>query len=350
MAVVTGIGAALPRSYDQDVLWERGFRAHFRDRGLARRVFANCGVRSRHAVVDPTAEGVAGWSTGRRMARYAEEAPPLARAALRDALAESGLSPADLGLLAVVSCTGYTTPGLDIGLAADLGLAADARRIVIGHMGCYAALPGLGAVADFVDARGLPAALVCVELTSLHVQPPDDDPEQVVAHALFGDAAAAVVVAPSASVAPVTPAVPGWEVLDVAAHTEPDAAAMMTWRITDHGFRMGLSARVPDVLAATVRPVVDKLLARHGAVIEDVAGWAVHPGGPRILDTVGTGLGLPERALAASRAVLAERGNCSSATVVLVLRELDVRPEDLAVAMAFGPGLTLYTTLLRRTA
>ncbi len=340
MTAVTGFGVALPPAVSQDVLWDGFFRDHFGNSGLARRVFAGTGVRSRHTVVDPLTEDVSGWSTGQRMARFAEEAPPYALAALTAALDDAGLAAGDLGLLAVVSCTGYGTPGLDIGLAHSLGLPADLRRLLIGHMGCYAALPGLGAVSDFATAQRQPAALVCVELTSLHVQPGDRDPEQIVAHALFSDAAAAVVVQPDA---------PGWEVLDVAAHTDTDTRHLMTWQVTDLGFRMGLSARVPDVLATAVRPVVEKMLARHGAGVADVAGWAVHPGGPRILDTVQAELDLPAEALAQSRAVLAEHGNCSSATVLLVLREMTAAPGGLVVAMAFGPGLTLYTALLRRT-
>ena len=79
--------------------------------------------------------------------------------------------------------------------------------------------------------------------------------------------------------------------------------------------------------------------------------WAVHPGGPRILDTVAERLDLPPDALDASRQVLAERGNCSSATVLLVLDALRSagRPDAgaYAVALAFGPGLTLYAALLR---
>ncbi|RLK53797.1 type III polyketide synthase [Actinokineospora cianjurensis] len=347
MAAVTGIGVATPPPVAQESLWEGYFRAHTGGGGVARRIFAGSGVRTRHTVVDPFTEDVSGWSTARRMDRFAEQAPELAAAALTDALAAAGRSPADLGLLVVASCTGYSTPGLDVALAERLGLAADTQRLLIGHMGCYAAIPGLGTVSDFATARGLPAALVSVELTSLHVQPPTADPEQVVAHALFSDAAAAVVVEPGGR--------PGWEVLDVAAHTDTDSKDLMTWRITDLGFRMGLSARVPDVLGGAVRPVVDKMLARHGADVDSVAGWAVHPGGPRVLEVARTELGLSEAAVAPSRAVLAEHGNCSSATVVLVLREIAarresaVRPGELVVAMAFGPGLTLYAALLRRT-
>ena len=159
----------------------------------------------------------------------------------------------------------------------------------------------------------------------------------MVAHALFSDAAAAVVVEPGAS--------RGRRVAGVVARTDPATADLMTWDITDLGFRMGLSPRVPDVLSRHVAGVVDELLREAGLRIEDVAGWAVHPGGPRILDVVRDELGLTEVQIGASRRVLAEHGNCSSATVLLVLEELaDV--DGPVVAMAFGPGLTLYTALL----
>jgi predicted naringenin-chalcone synthase len=169
------------------------------------------------------------------------------------------------------------------------------------------------------------------------VQPAQADLEQVVAHALFSDAAAAVVLEPGAA--------RGRRVAGIVARTDSSTADHMTWDVTDLGFRMGLSPRVPDVLGRHVGDVVDELLAQAGLRVEDVAGWAVHPGGPRILDVVRDELGLSEEQMGASRRVLTEHGNCSSATVLLVLEELaDV--DGPVVAMAFGPGLTLYTTLL----
>ncbi|MDB1086597.1 type III polyketide synthase [Streptomyces sp. ACA25] len=348
-ATVTGTGAALPPVTEQQLLWDRYFSDHFAGSRIARRVFSEAGVRRRHTVVDPLVEDPSGWSTGRRMRRYAQEAPALAHRAAEAALADAGLAAEELGLLTVASCTGYSTPGLDIGLAASLGLRPDTQRLLVGHMGCFAALPALGSTADFVAARGRPALLVCVELTSLHVQPPTRDPQQVVSHALFSDAAAALVVQP--------PAVDlgGLELVDIAALTDSGSSGHMTWDVTDLGFRMGLSPRVPEVLAKHVRPVTEELLARHGLDIPDVRSWAVHPGGPRILDTVEEQLALPPEALAASRAVLAEHGNCSSPTVLLVLREVVRRPGPgeapapgtPVVAMAFGPGLTLYAALFR---
>jgi predicted naringenin-chalcone synthase len=341
-AVLTGAGHAFPPGVPQDELWSGFFAGHFGGDRVARRIFESAGVRQRHTVVDPRVEDLSGWSTGARMERYAAEVMPLGKGAVAAALTAAGLSPREVGLFTVVSCTGYGTPGPDIRLARDLDMAADVQRLFVGHMGCYAALPALGAAADFVVARGRPAVVLCLELTSLHVQPPTAEVQQVVAHALFSDAAAAVVLEPGG---------PGLEVVDIAARTDVTTADHMTWDVTDLGFRMGLSPRVPDVLAVHVGGMVADLLARNGVAADEVAGWAVHPGGPRILDVVADRLGLPDGALDISRAVLAEHGNCSSATVLLVLEELRrcqaPEPGRYVVALAFGPGLTLYAALLR---
>jgi len=302
-AALAGVGVAHPPPLRQDELWSGYFARHFggRERVLAQRIFANSGVTTRHGVVNPLLEDVSGWSTTRRMRRYLAEAQPLGKEAATAALAAAGVAGQDVGLFVVCSCTGYATPGLDILLARDLGLAPAAQRLFVGHMGCYAALPGLGAATDFVAARGRPALLLCAELTSLHVQPPTPDPQQIVAHALFSDAAAAVVLVPATS--------GGYAVREVTAVTDTATADQMTWDVTDFGFRMGLSPRVPDVLAAHVGPLVTGLLDRHGLGIGDVDGWAVHPGGPRILDVVERELGLAAAEMAASRATLAAHGS-----------------------------------------
>lgn len=345
-AHVTGVGTALPRAFDQQEVWDGYFRRHFGGSRVAERIFRSAGVSRRHAAVSPLDEDLSGASTEERMRRYEEAAPGLGHAAAAAAIESAGLTPADIGQLTVASCTGYTAPGLDILLAASLGLPADTRRLAVGHMGCYAALPALASTADFVVARERPAVLLCVELTSLHLQPPTRDVQQVVSHALFSDAAAAVVLHPR-------DAPGGLEVVGSTSLTDTTTRDHMTWRITDRGFRMSLSPHVPDVLGKHVREEVDDLLGGHGLAPADVRGWAVHPGGPRVLDTVERELDLPATALAASRQVLREHGNCSSATVLLVLEQLlahgGLRPGDPVVAMAFGPGLTLCATLLRVT-
>jgi predicted naringenin-chalcone synthase len=344
-AVITGQGTAVPLAISQRDSWEQVFSARLGGSSLAKAIFLRAGIETRHTVLDPRETDVSDWTTGQRMRAYVELARGLGRDAARRALEAAQLRPEDVGLLVVVSCTGYSTPGLDIVLAEDLGLPLSVRRLIVGHMGCYAAVPGLAAGADFVRSHGRAALVVCVELPTLHIQPSTDprDLQTVVSHALFADAASAVVIEPDA------PA--GLEVLDTAAVTAPGSAPLMTWEVTDHGFKMGLSPKVPEVLSVHVGDAVQALIKPYGLELGDVAGWAVHPGGRRIVDVVAERLQLEAEQVAASRAVLADYGNCSSPTVLMVLDEVRRRQVlaagDPVIAMAFGPGLTLYSALLR---
>jgi alkylresorcinol/alkylpyrone synthase len=343
-AVITGIATAFPESAEQRELFEGFFAAHFGNRRAAAAAFAGSGVQTRHAAANPLTEDISSWSTAQRMERYAVEALPLGRDALSAALADAGLAADELGLLAVASCTGYATPGIDVQLARELKMADSLQRLLVGHVGCHAALPALASVADYVTAHQRPAALLCVELPSLHLQPATTELDQIVSHALFSDAAAAIIVEPHGGVGSL-------EIVDVAARSDTDAADQMTWIVTDRGFRMTISRHVPDVLAVAIPLLLDDLLVPHELRPDLVSGWAVHPGGPRILDAVEATLGLPTEALEPSRRVLAEHGNCSSATVLVVLDALrqlrrGASGEHL-VALAFGPGLTAYATLLR---
>ena len=320
----------MPGAIGQQELWSSFADAHYQGNRIAQRIWEASGIETRHFAIDPRVEDTLDWSTEQRMRRYLPEAMPLG-VRPSPARSSSGIAASDIGLFAVVSCTGYVTPGLDILLANELGMAPDAARLLIGHMGCYAAMPGLAAVSDYVTARGRPAVLLCLELTSLHGQPPSptvtgreqtfDDVMQMVAHSLFADAAAAVVLVPGTSRGPDV-SVPGFEVLDFVARTDEGPREHMAWDVTDLGFKMVLSPQVPDVLAAHVGGVVGELLGRNGLRTEDVGGWAVHPGGRRILEVVEEQLELPEQVMATSYGVLRDFGNCSSATVLLVVERL----------------------------
>ncbi|MGH2673975.1 MAG: type III polyketide synthase [Actinomycetota bacterium] len=342
-AVIAGLGSAVPTAVSQEEVWEGFFAEQYRGDRLAERLWRRSGVTTRHGVAIPWKEDVRGWGTAARMERFLEEAVPLGREALSACIDQARLAPREVGALTVVTCTGYATPGLDILLARELGLAEDTQRLHVGHMGCYAALPALATLADAATARRKTGLLLCLELCSLHVQDQDHEVDQIIAHSLFSDAAAAVAVRPGG---------PGLEVVDVAARTDPQSAGLMKWDVTDRGFRMGLGREIPEVLERHAGPLVDSLLARHGLSPEEVAGWAVHPGGPRILEAVAAPLGLGEAELEPSRSVLRDFGNCSSPTVLLVLQRLlerqPLREGDHVVCVAFGPGLTLYGALLTR--
>jgi predicted naringenin-chalcone synthase len=280
-----------------------------------------------------------GPTTGQRMAIYAALAPPLALAAARAALADAGLGPDTVTHLITVSCTGFAAPGVDVTLIRGLGLPATTQRTHVGYMGCHGALNGLRVARAFAEAEPAARVLLCaVELCSLHYHYAYD-PQRVVANALFGDGAAAVVGADADA---------AWRVTASGSCLIPDSGDAMTWTVGDHGFEMTLARGVPGLIRRHLRPWLAGWLGGLDVGLDGVSSWAVHPGGPKILEAVEEGLGLPRAATEASRAVLSELGNMSSPTVLFVLERLRrsgaARP---CVALAFGPGLMAEAALLR---
>lgn len=310
------------------------------------RLFLASRVEHRQSVIELPVYYARPRGTGARMAEYATAGYALGRAAAERALraVDGRAAAADISDLVVVSCTGYSAPGLDIQIARDLGMPRDVRRLVVGHMGCFGALVGLRQCLAAVRANpGAMAALLSVELTSLHFAP-TLDPEVLTSFALFGDAAAMAIVA-------LDERADGPELMGTYCAADFAAADQMSWTITDHGFMMGLSPRVPVSLRRNVAGVVGELLAPHDLTPRDIAHWIIHPGGPSILDVIQQRLELSGEQMAESWAVLRAHGNCSSATVLLILERLlrsgRARRGEWGVMMAFGPGLTLETALLR---
>jgi len=309
------------------------------------RRFEASGVRNRQMVVDAASYYDRPRSTGERMADYQRHAHPLSMAALQACLTATECCGVDAVTdFIVVSCTGYCAPGLDILLARDLGMSPDVRRVVIGHMGCAAGIIGLrNALATLRGREQALVALLSVELSSLHFQK-TLDPGVLTSLALFADGAAALLLSADSTAR-------GPEVVDTYCASDFDALDQMTWIIGDEGFEMGLSIRVPVTLRRNVGPVVERLLAPHGLTISNVTHWLVHPGGPSVLQAVQHTLGLSDKQIAPSWEMLRDHGNCSSATVLLMLDRLlgsdGTRHGEWGVMMAFGPGLTLETCLLR---
>ncbi|HEV3116511.1 MAG TPA: type III polyketide synthase [Gemmataceae bacterium] len=301
------------------------------------------GTRHSESVFLPSGEdNDPGPTTAQRMQHYVDHAGPLAVRAARQALVKSKLHPSAITHLVTVSCTGFSAPGVDVELIKHLELPATVERTHVGFMGCHGALNGLRVARAFADADPGACILVCaVELCGSHYHYPWD-PKKMVANALFADGAAALVgVAVHAG--------PGsWQVTASGSCIFANSENAMTWNIGDHGFEMTLATKVPELIARNLRPWFDRWLARNGLSVADVASWAVHPGGPRILTAVEQALGLDAQATAVSREVLAECGNMSSATILFLIDGLRKRSAPLpCVALGFGPGLTAEAALFQ---
>jgi predicted naringenin-chalcone synthase len=286
-----------------------------------------------------------GPTTGERMVRYARQAVPLGAAAARQAMGQANVKPDQFTHLVSASCTGFSAPGLDIRLIRELGLPPSVQRTHVGFMGCHGAFNAMQVARAIARAHDDAKVLVCsVELCSLHFSY-GFDAQRVVANALFADGAGAAVVSsqPGDDAQPLSIAATATRLLD-------DCEDAMTWIIGDHGFEMTLSPAVPGIIQDQLRPWLEAWLDDHDLAIRDVKGWAIHPGGPRVIESVEQALGLPDQTATQSRQVLHTLGNMSSATILFIIQRLlaergnDARP---IVALGFGPGLVAEAMLIR---
>jgi predicted naringenin-chalcone synthase len=269
----------------------------------------------------------------------------------RRALAQCpGATPAEITHVITATCTGFSNPGPDYYIVREVNLRPSTQRYALGFMGCYAALPALRMAWQFCQAD--PAAVVLVvsvELCSLHLHF-EDGLDSLLANAIFADGAAAAIVSAREP--------PGgrnsFRLDSFASALIPGAEKDMAWRIGDKGFEMTLSTYVPDIIGASIRSLIEPALAASGLGVADIGRWAIHPGGKAILDKVQSELCLTAEHIQASRDVLHRYGNMSSATSLFVLKEMlagnsrEARDRRVC-AIAFGPGLTVETAILRLT-
>ncbi len=291
----------------------------------------------------PSAPGSSGQgpTTEERMKRYEKEAAPLALAACERALYESQVLPSKITHLITVSCTGFAAPGVDIALIKELGLQKNVARMHVGFMGCHGALNGLRIASALADSELESCILLCaVELCSLHFFY-GWDPEKIIANGLFADGAAALIGAPAGEKNSNT-----WKVQATGSALFPNSENAMTWRIGNHGFEMTLSASVPVLIVTHLRTILIEWLTKHGTSIEEIRSWAIHPGGPRIINEIAACLNLPEKMVAVSRSILAEHGNMSSPTLLFILQRLrQEKAPRPCLALGFGPGLAAEMAL-----
>ncbi|ACL63773.1 chalcone and stilbene synthase domain protein [Anaeromyxobacter dehalogenans 2CP-1] len=350
---VLSVGRALPATVaDQETLiaalsahWGE---AHFNTGRLAE-LHRATGVARRHLALPLEAYPRLG-GFGEANAAYARAGAELGEAAVRDALERAGLAPSDVGHLFYVTVTGVATPSLDARLVNRMALPRSVKRTPIFGLGCLAGAAGLARASDAL--RAFPdevAVLLSVELCSLTLQRDDASMANVIATGLFGDGAAAVVLGGGARPATARPRGP--EVVATASVLYPDTEWVMGWEVVDGGFKVLLSSKVPDVIAANLGADVDRFLGAHGLDRGRIRHWVAHTGGPKVLEAVGGALGLPRAALERSWRSLHDIGNLSSASVLFVLGDLldsgEARPGDLGLLAAMGPGFAAELVLLR---
>lgn len=315
------------------------------DRRVLDRLHENARVRTRHTVLPlESYRDLNGFGAANDV--FIRSAVDLGGQAVRGALRAAGLRPTDVDLLMFTSVTGLAAPSVDARLVARLGLRSDVKRLPVFGLGCVAGAAGVARVHDYLLGRPDDVAvLLSVELCSLTFQRQDVTPANLVATALFGDGAAAVVALGGRR------AVAGPEIVATRSRMYPETEHVMGWSIGSTGFSVVLDPAVPDVVRQYLADDVREFLDEHGLKPKDIAHWVCHPGGPKVLEAVTEVLDLREGALDVTWRSLADVGNLSSASVLHVLRDTiehrRTEPGTPGLLLAMGPGFCCELVLLR---
>lgn len=346
---IIGAGSAFPENlYEQQDITaalKEAWRPRMENPDVLDRLHSRCGVERRHLVLPLEAyERVTTWGEANNL--WINFAQTLGRDAICRAITPLGLTPRDLDALYFVSVTGVASPSIDARLVNRMGLSPNIKRNPIFGLGCVAGAAGIARAADYV--RAFPdqiAVVLAVELCSLTWQHDDLNMANMISAGLFGDGAAAAVLAGSNT------DFPGPEVVATKSVFYPGSEDVMGWEISESGFHIVLSPDVPKVIRANLGSDVDTFLSESGLTRDEIESWIIHTGGPRVLEAVEDSLELYPGALELSWKCLREVGNLSSASVLVVLQKFlsghRGLPGTYSILAAMGPGFCSELVLLR---
>ncbi len=352
MAVIVSVASALPaHRYSQAEIAEviaPLVSPQPSKQAVLRRLFTASRVEHRHLAM-PLAAYAERIAFGASNRRFIDVAVELAGDALRRALATAGLEPGDVDFVMFTSVTGIAAPSVDAMLVPLLGLREDVKRVPMYGLGCVAGAAGLARLDDYLvghpDDVGV---LLAVELCSLTFQHGDDSMANLVASSLFGDGAAAVVMAGERRAARMG----GRHVaiVDSRSRLYPGTDGIIGFDASETGFRVVLTGEVPAVIERYFAEDVAAFLGANGLTVADIGAWIAHPGGPRVLEAFQRSLGLIDGVFDTSWRSLADGGNLSSVSVLRILGdELEAghAPGSPVLLFALGPGVSVELVLLR---
>lgn len=355
--VLSAIASATPRHIIRQKDVVHRVRALFGDRRLDIErllpAFGNAGIETRHSCV-PIEWFLTPSTWKGRNALFVDNAVDLLAEAAEACLAQAGLPIDDVDGLVTVSTTGVATPSLDALLMERLPFRRDVARLPIFGLGCAGGVLGLSraaALAQGLSQAGRGSRVLClvVELCTLTFRANDRSKSNVIASALFGDGAAAVLLeAPVAGRGARAAAATGSLKLGAQGeHTWPNSLDVMGWEVEDDGLGVLFSRDIPALIRERMGPAVDSFLTRHGFSRGDIDGYVCHPGGAKVVGALEDVFGLSQGKLREARAVLRDFGNMSAVTVLFVLermRRSGMRGRYLMTAL--GPGFTVGFQIL----
>nr|WIL10278.1 chalcone synthase [Grona styracifolia] len=284
------------------------------------------------------------------------EVPKLGEKAASKAIKEWGRPKSDITHLIFCSTSGVDMPGADYQLVKLLGLKPSTKRFMLYHQGCFAGGTVLRLAKDLAENNaGARVLVVCSEITVVTFRGPNESHlDSLVGQALFGDGASSVIVGsnPDTSIER-----PLFHLVSASETILPNSEGAIEGHLREVGLTFHLKENVPYLIGENIEKSLEEMFHPLGITDWNSLFWVTHPGGPAILRQIETTLGLKPEKLRATKEVLSEYGNMSSACVLFILDEMrkrsmeegkDTTGEGLkwGVLYGFGPGLTMETIAL----
>ena len=357
MSKIVSIGTAIPdyRHRQEDILdfMQRVYATDEDTRRKMKFLYRQSGIEARYSVIPDYSVPARDWhfytpaenlepfpSLELRMQWYKKQAGILSLTAIRQCLKNESVS--SITHLITVSCTGMSSPGLDLELVELLGLSHNIHRSSVNFMGCYAAIHAMKMADAFCKAeKECTVLIVCTELCTLHFQK-EATLNNITNSMLFGDGSAAILVRNSES--------KGLTIESFYSSVNSGGKKDMSWELSSHGFQMTLSGYVPELIEQNFNRLVTEAASSFGFRQEDFTHWCIHPGGRKILEAVQKSLGYDAGKFESSYQVLKNYGNMSSPTILFILQQIMYsfyqNQKNLIFGAAFGPGITMETFIL----
>ncbi len=319
-----------------------GHEERFRKKVL--RIFKYAQVDRRYSIM-PEDKVLAPLTFEEKNDQYVEAAIDLSEKVLAKALDRADLSPDEIDFIITVSCTGFMIPSVDAYLINKLRMKQDIVRLPVTEMGCAAGISALVYANDFLRANpGKKAAIIAIESPMSTFQWDDFSMANMVSAAIFGDGAACAILTSGEDKHE------GPAILDTGMYHFYDAIHMMGFRLRNSGFQMVLDPGVPEKIGDHFDEIIHPFLERNQLSIDDIDHLIFHPGGKKIIQMVEGLFGELGKDLNATKAILRDYGNMSSATVLYVLDSIlqdGVQSGDHGLMLSFGPGFSAQRILLK---
>jgi len=318
--------------------------------GRVKKIIGNSGIERRY-LVQSIEDTVTPHGFGYRNDLFIESSKELGKRAAQQALDNAGLQPKDIDLIITTSCTGFMIPSLCAWLIPEMGFARTTRRLPITERGCAAGAFGLAMALDHIKGGGKNVLLIAHEMCSLTYQRADVTMQALVGALLFGDGCAAVVIRGDGGHSEVGG---GLELQESQTWLFEDSWGYMGFDVKDSGLHLVLDKAIPGAVERAIKPVMLGFLEKHGLTRQDIDFHVLHPGGKKVVDEISRTFELSPDALKSSYDCLANVGNLSSASVLVVLKntfeDRKPSPGQKGLLTAFGPGFSAELLLGRWTA